>query len=625
MIPSRRHAAAALLLGMGIAIACSRSPTGGDPPSAQTPSITSSVLTAGGEGILRGTHLDRINDVITVDGVVVVPTLRTAAEIRFRMPPGRECEVDGRDVVVRAGRLNHSARLRLSAPWNLAAGESRVLSPESLATLCLQLPGGDARYALTVLNPSIEPSPRVDTLLTVRTWTGADGATRNIRSTRHAGPAAVPRAVRHLRRRSLPALDGGLHSYSEHPTPFDPAHSTAAEGDTVSWIDWWGAGHPDCSGPREDVPTIQIVVAAVSGSGKTVIAYDARTSHGAAWASAAVRARLRRSADIAERWAVPAVQAVMDPNFTPLNGAGGRWFHVFRSDVGGWSVDANDAPQTACRYSSEVPSTVGPDSPPASDAQVEYLAGLLIHEYAHHAEGVYRIRRWGAFAPPTRRTTGWDGIGEAWAQSVQESAARLASGQPSGARYSPIQAPGSGVPFPDFFLNGYGEAPHQSLWSATGGARGGYYDQGVRFLLVLRERWGDAVIGTSRDRLYARAQELPDYDVPSIAALVGWTPREALDTWSLAEATDGLVEGGAATSQQLPQIQSWDAQDPQPLPSVVASWRVDAIWTLSAGRGNYAALYLFPDEVAAGRGISLTFPGPGPGPAHALVRLTRLR
>ena len=46
------------------------------------------------------------------------------------------------------------------------------------------------------------------------------------------------------------------------------------------------------------------------------------------------------------------------PDEGPVTGAGGRWFHVFRSDVPGWTVDNNDAPQTACRYASEVPSTI---------------------------------------------------------------------------------------------------------------------------------------------------------------------------------------------------------------------------------------------------------------------------
>jgi hypothetical protein len=388
-------------------------------------------------------------------------------------------------------------------------------------------------------------------------------------------------------------------------------------------VNWWGSTLPNCLEARERIPTIQIVVAALSTSGKTVIAFDARSPQGRIWESAAVRQRLARTADMVEKWALAAVRESMDREYQPLRGAGGRWFHVFRTDVAGWSVDNNDAPQTSCRYASEVPSTVGPDAPPHNDAQAEYLAGLMIHEYGHHAETVYRIRRWGSAVPPVRLSTGWGAIGEAWAQTVQETAARLASNQPTAARYAPLDAVNSNVPYADFYLNGYGESPDQSLWAVTSGRRGGYYDQGTRFLMYLRERWGDAPIGSTKDRFFERVQELPHYDVPSMAALVGLGATAALDEWSLAEATDDLIEPAEASARGLPQIRSWIPGDARALPLVMVSRTADAVRPLSAGRGNYAALYLFADEGDAGKGVSLTFEALGPAPFVA--RVTRVR
>ena len=438
------------------------------------------------------------------------------------------------------------------------------------------------------------------------------------------GPVArAPRGRgRHLAPRGAAAA-AGTHQYAESPAPFDARYATATVGDTLPWVDWWGSALPNCADARERIPTIRIVVAATSSTGKTVIAFDARSTRAHEWTTPAVRARLTRAAEMMDKWAVAAVRESMDRDYQPLKGAGGRWFHVFRTDVPGWTVDNNDAPQTACRYSSEVPSTIGPDAIPEYDSQVEYLAGLAIHEYGHHAATVYSIRRWGSYTPPMRVSTGWSATGEVWAQTVQETASRLASNQPTAARYDPLNATNSGIPFTDFYLNGHGGSPTQSLWSITPGSRGGYYDHGTRFLLYLRERWGDAVIGSMGARFYASAVALPHYDVPSLAGLVGLTATEALDQWSLAEATDDLVDPAAGAARGLPQIQSWVPSTAAPHSSVRLPRSANSARTLTVGRGNYAALYLFADEADAGKGLSLTFDSFGSAPF--LVRITRLR
>jgi hypothetical protein len=609
------------ILAVAAAIACGDPPTGGGrPPEPGKPTITSSELVAGGEGRVTGTHLDVVSaTTLLVDGAAVTTTAQSATEIRFRMPAPRACETDGRTVSVSAGTLTHSGRLAVPGTIALRVGESRVVAISTSSGDCLQLPAGAERYVLSFLNPSLDAAATPDPLLTVRAWTGSGAGPGASLARIPASPARAAEPTR-----PVFAVAAGAHTYGDSPAPLDPRYPTATVGDTLPWMDWWGSAVPNCNDARERIPMIRIVVVAVSASGKTVIAYDTRSAHGGAWTSPASAARLTRMAEMMDKWGIAAVRETMDRGYQPLRGAGGRWFHVFRTDVPGWSVDNNDAPQTACRHSSEVASTVGPDVPPQTDAQVEYLAGLAIHEYGHHAETVYRIRKWGSFTPPMRVSTTWGSLGEVWAQTVQETAARLASGQATSASYAPLNNALSNIPYADFYLNGYGETPSQSMWRVTTGAhRGGYYDQGTRFMMYLRELWGDAQIGSVRERFFIHVQELPRYDVPSLAGLVGLSATDALDRWSLAEATDDLVDPAVAAAEGLPQIRSWAPHDHAPLPSVTVSRTTDSTWPVLVGRGNYAALYLFADGEQSGKGLSLTFEQVAVTPF--IARITRVR
>jgi hypothetical protein len=310
----------------------------------------------------------------------------------------------------------------------------------------------------------------------------------------------------------------------------------------------------------------------------------------------------------------------MDPAFQPVKGAGGRWWHVFRTDVNGFSVENRvSAPQSMCQYASEIPVSIGADTPPQHDAQMEYLAAILIHEYAHHAEDVYAVRRWGTTLTPGGPST-W-GIHEPWAQIVSETAARLASNQFTRARYSALTA---GIPTADFYFDAYGERPTRSPWGTNETEdRSGLYDQGTRFLMYMRERWGDAPANTTHERFYGRVRDLPRRDVPSLVALVGLSTAQALDQWTLADATDDLVDTAVAAARGLPQLESWMPQDSGPLTTVTISKTANTSRRLAVGRGNYAALYAWDYNADAGKGVSLTFSGFGSAPF--LARITRLR
>lgn len=613
-----------LALVLGVQAGC-QNPAGGDkpPPEVKTPSISGAVLTSGGEGVLTGAHLDQLPASITVDGAAVTFTSRTAAEARFAMPAARPCEVDGRPIAIQAGPLAHTGALKVTSTLDLQVGESRVLTREQLATLCLQLPAGTNRYVFTALNPSVAPNGPSDTLFTVHGWTGAGGPAANVStssSSRFEASSISPRLDQHaaLHTKESPRLrsTAGPITFSENPPPFDPRYATATVGDTVVWADLWNDIY-GCDKPRDQVRTFPIVVVATSTSGKTVFAFDARSTHRARWMTPETRNRLTRAADMMERWALPAAREIMGADFQPPKGAGGRWWHVFRTDIPGWSSDTMaGAPVSICPNASELITTVSHDLPPEHDSQMEYLAGLLIHEYGHSAEDVYGLRRWGTDPQPYAN---W-AAHEAWAQTVQETAARLASNQPTAARYSSLV---TGVPYTDFYLNGYGENPVQTPWGVVPGSRGGYYDQGTRFLMFLREQWGDAPLGSSKERYFARVKALTTYTVPTMTALVGMDATTALDRWSLAEALDDVVDPAVVAARGLPQIQSWVPQDNGPLPTLAISKTANTSRQLIVGRGNYATVYAWDYNADAGKGVSLTFSGFKSAPF--LARITRIR
>lgn len=604
---------------VALVVGCGRSPTGdgegtGQPPG---PRITGASLIAGGEGVLTGTGLDGLAGSITVDGQAVSVTSRSASEVRFRMPASRPCDVDARAVAIVAGTVTYSGALAVPGVTRMQVGESRVLAMTELANLCIQLPAGAEEYVLSSLNRSLdEGSGTVDTMFTLRTHTagGAQPAAASARAA--AGGAAPPWTEIAPSPGPRQAAAAARVSYAAAPVPFDSRYATAAAGDTVHWVDYaapaaFRSGF--CDLPKGSVPTYPVIVAAVSSTGRTVIGIDARSPRLQEWFRAEQRVLLTRVAEIADRNALPAVREVMNRDHAPAAGGGGRWWHIFSSAARGFTLDGAGRPQAACRWNSEVAATLGPDVPLTGESQVPAVAAYLIHEYGHQADQVEQIRRHGAVQASV---PGW--LSEAWAQSVQETAARLASSQPTAARFDRL---GPDAPLPDFYVSAWGVRPEPSPWRAADPYPRGPYEQGTRFLLYLRERWGDAPLGSVRPRFYQRVAELGRYDPASLASLVGTTPESLLDAWALAEATDDLVDPSVAAARGLPQIATW-------VPGGEGGGRAisrsqDAAVAVAAGRGNYAAWYLPARFADAGRGASLTFTDVRAGPY--LVRLTRLR
>jgi hypothetical protein len=156
-------------------VACSSPSDPGNPPP-PTSTITSVSLTAGGDGVINGTDLDRLPATLTLDGVIVTPTSRSATEVRFPMPTLRACETDGRPVTVSFGGLTRTTdALEVPGALTLAVGESRVLTRAEMDG-CLELAAGPGMYVLTALHPTTDASGAVipgplDSLLVIRTWT----------------------------------------------------------------------------------------------------------------------------------------------------------------------------------------------------------------------------------------------------------------------------------------------------------------------------------------------------------------------------------------------------------------------------------------------------------------------
>lgn len=600
---------ARLLLVLALVIAaftgCSGDGPTGPGGSAKGPQIADvQGLIAGGTARLTGSGLAGLSSV-TVDGKTVQLQPGSDTERAFQVPQLRECEQDGRAVTLVAGAASITRPISVPGALQLRAGEARTLGADALR--CLQLAAGDQDFAIVAINTSLAAGGNAD-LLTFRTGPGAAPSTSRA--------AAGPSLSAHLATVATAYAIAQAGPYSANPAPFDPAYTTAQVGDVTRFVDVKEierirAQDPTrysgmCLWQRSAAPTYQVQVAAVAG--KTVIAVDLRIPDAATYTSAEGRAWLQKAAEIADRGIVPTMRQVFDPAFEPLKGGGSRNWHIITSEkiIGGHYSTGDGItayPANSCTLASEMPTFVHPGTAYASQPdRSRLLASVMIHEYAHLADGMTSARM-GA-----DQSSGW--LTEAWAVSAQETAARLAAGKDAGVRAAEL-----GPDAPDWF-----EADH-GIWNAgpaSPWATEGRYTTAAQLLLHVRERLGEtstAVVRSStlRQRLFQRAG-LPGSDpavlLRALADELGTTPAALIEEAALARALDDLVPADAT----LPQLRTWSRTGkPEGTSRTAAISR-----TMAAAPGAYAAAYFFAE---GGAGLSLQ----GQPASGARMVLARLR
>jgi hypothetical protein len=396
------------------------------------------------------------------------------------------------------GEATLRAALEVPGSVSLGVGESRILTPEDFT--CLRLPARDEDHVLIAVRTSIPDRDAEDIrrMLFFRTWTEGTASPEWAR-TSSATPFSPAVA---------PVADSPAYVYAQDPAPFDTRYATAQEGQTVTLVDWrWTAAENAtlCEQPRNAVPTYTAQV--VAATPRVVIAVDTRHPQAATFIGAGSNAWLREAALMVESILLPTMRSVFDPAFEPLRGGGGRYYAVL-STMGagsGFAYDgmlpgATGGSQAICPHASEM-TTVRVNAAVWSQPQyrdASRLAALLVHEYAHNAEARIHLL---AGRPST---SAWF-MSEAWAVLAEETAARLASGQPEGATHARITAqmpdPGS------VFLGMWGRQEVAGPWQMAG-----RYTVSAQMLLFLRELSGEVaatpgVTTTFHQRLYAETRD----------------------------------------------------------------------------------------------------------------------
>ena len=422
-----------------------------------------------------------------------------------------------------------------------------------------------------------------------------------------------------------PSLIGGR---LQAPVPFDPRYATAVVGDTLRFVDWYGGTPQICHQPADSVPAFRAKV--IAASGRVAIAVNLGHPSAAAFLDPAKNGWLHDAAAMADRLLLPTVRSLLDADFQPPAGGGGRYYLLignlppgFESSIG-FAFDgpaanmifANVASQASCPRASEmVVSLLSAEQLARPQIQnARGLAGLILHEYTHNAD---------LLATRSTRTVGI--LSEGLATLATETGSRIGSGQPLRARHSGV---GSDVPSPfEAALGLWGTQPELGPWQSNG-----RYGANARMLLFLRELAGEASVDHGRrPTLYQRLIGAPiewNYRpavIAHVTSTLGIGYADLTDRQALASVTAGLIDPGVV--HDLPRYTSWDHSERARLSGPLsggfagrASRRASGERTLAAADGGHAALYLMGDGP---RGISLELVSMAP--TARTVRLTRLR
>ena len=614
-------------LVVALIVACD----GGAPVEPTRPVHVTSVdtLRPGQVAHVRGSGLANLRSLL-LDGVEATGLVaRSDSVAEFRVPSMRACDTDMRAVKVSAdGSAPIDAIVRVPPSVSLRPAESRVLTEDDLR--CVRLAAADEDYVLSAANlgvPTAEmETPR--TLVSVRLLGTGDATVSTVAASRAPGPLA-PSSARGADtpvEPAMPALAAVAGDYSQAPVPFDPRYATAVVGDTLRFVNWFSGTPQICQQPAESVPSFQAKVVAVSG--KVAVAVDLRHPSAAAYLDPAKLGWLRDAAAMTDRLLLPTMRSIFDADYQPPAGGGGRFYLVLGNlppafqSFAGFAYDGplptvNLASQASCPRASEmVVALLSADW----FAQPEYhnaswAAGLFLHEYAHSADALTSRRG---------RIAGI--LGEGLATLAEETAGRIASGQPLRARHSGL---GSDAPagVHGSALGMWGTLPERGPWQSNG-----RYGTNSRMLLFLRELAGEASVDHGRrPTLYQRLIYAPiDWVnrpavIAHITSVLGIEYADLIDRQTLASVTAGLIAPDVA--HDLPRYSSWDHSERARLVGPLsasfpgrASRRTSGDHTLAAADGGHAALYLMGDGP---RGISLELVSMAP--TARIVRLTRLR
>ena len=293
---------------------------------------------------------------------------------------------------------------------------------------------------------------------------------------------------------AMPALTGLTGDHSSAPVPFDPRYATAVVGDTLRFVDWASGAPQICHQPAASVPSFQAKVVALSG--RVAVVVDLRHPLAAAFTDPAKNAWLHEATAMADRWLLPTMRSVFDPDFQPPAGGGGRFYVLLGTlqNGTGFAYDGplptvNIASQASCPRASEMVVSLHSADLLAlpQNQNARYVAGIFLHEYAHNADLL-----------TSRRDRTASILNEGLATLATETASRIATGQPLRARHSAV---GSDAPSTfEGALGLWGTEPERGPWQSNG-----RYGANARMLLYLRELAGEASIDHGRrPTLYQR-------------------------------------------------------------------------------------------------------------------------
>jgi hypothetical protein len=565
-----RWAGTAAALFAAFQIAACESPTGPEvlppggtkPDTTQTPPpppplrITTVEAVIGGQSVsFTGQNLRSITE-LRVDGRTVSFEILSDTSGRFTAPAEAACDIDGRAVEIIA---NTTARatgsLRVSNAVRLEVGEARLLSAQQLA--CIQLPAGAEEFLFAAASHTGEKI--VDDVF--RLLTASPGAAQGSAVAGSLGIAGLTGHA-HGGHEHLALTEASLARAANAPaaqstTPFYN-YADAQVGDDVIMVDWDNPAVLSAT-KLDELPTFVGRVVAVTPGQMFVV--DLRVKNASVFDSPVVREKFRAAGEIADKYMLRALQAVIDPSLQlPQEGAAGRMMNIITTlpaGIAGTVRGEEIVPRLGAShmFASRLSSTL-------ADWNAEGIAGVVIHEAAHIADAYDSYRNGG------KRSAGW--YMEAVAVSVEDMAARMAMGN-----VRPDMAdmrdgvPSSGIRFGPSFT-----APTHSPWGAAGSSIGaggpGAYDRGARILRYAQQKAGQlgflAAGETLHQKLVREAPRWQDgfeahvraFNVDAIARAVGMSARDLLEESMLADLTDGQVAPEAASRFGLPRNEAWN-------------------------------------------------------------------